>query len=541
MTTIRRIYAYLLAFAGLGMFAVASANLGQLVMNLLLHAPIADGDAYVRETVSINAAAALVGLPVWLLHWRWTERWAHENPPERASTLRRLYLYGVLAAALALLAGSVYETVSEAVLLLTSQGHVVAVLVQLPFIAVASAVWIGHWRVAARDRGLVGEQGGSATLRRWYIYGAAFVGFVMLLTGASGLLEILWHVVTTPGGQFQAANALASLVVGLGLWLAHWSVLPRQAGETAQRDDGVSVLRSVYLFLGLSVAVAGTLFGLSQLLYYAVARLLGVSSPAGVGGDLIQAAAGPASIAIVYGAAWAYQRYALRHQAASFDEAPPQAGVRRLYTYIVALIALTTLAVGAAGMLWTAGDLLVNAGTATGGDGWRNNVALFATLAVVGLPVWLLHWRPVPTDEDDVRSLARRLYVYLALIGAMLSLVGSGAAAVYRVISLLLGAGVADSSTTSVLTDLTRALAVALVAAVVAVYHWRVLRSDARGSTEVTSVAVAPHAEAILTPVAVAPHAEAELTVLIRAATRAELDQAIASLRSRGLEVAVLP
>ena len=36
---------------------------------------------------------------------------------------------------------------------------------------------------------MAGERGGSATLRRWYVYGAAFVGLVLLLTGTSGVVE----------------------------------------------------------------------------------------------------------------------------------------------------------------------------------------------------------------------------------------------------------------------------------------------------------------------------------------------------------------
>ncbi|MBV9597610.1 MAG: hypothetical protein JOZ87_12190 [Chloroflexi bacterium] len=543
MTTIRRIYAYLLAFAGLGMLAVAAANLGKLCIDLLLHAPNTGTAELVRETVSINAAAALVGLPVWLLHWRWTERWARDNRQERASTLRRLYLYVVLAAALLVLTYSLQDALSAAIQAFTTPSRVDDALGALPFVAIAALVWVAHWRIAARDRALVGEEGGSATLRRWYLYGAALIGYVTLLSGASLLLEFLWRALTAPGDQLRAADAVASVIVGLGVWLAHWSILPRHIGETAQRDDGVSVLRSVYLFLALSVGVVGALFGLSQLLYYAVARLLGVSSPGGVSGNLLQAAAAPASVAIVYGVAWAYQRHAVRRQAAAFDEAPRQAGVRRLYTYVVALIGLATLAVGAAGLLWTAGDLLVNSAAATSGDGWRGNVALFATLAAVGLPVWLLHWQPVPGADAEVRSLARRLYVYLALIGAMLSLVGSAAAALYRVISLMLGVGVGvgESASVSLLTDLTRALAVAIVAGAVAGYHWRVLRADARrATTEPAPVPAESVAEAQLT-VPAESVAEAQLTVQIRAATPADLEHAIAILRSRGVEVAVLP
>ncbi|MBV9545419.1 MAG: hypothetical protein JOY61_13705 [Chloroflexi bacterium] len=523
MSTIRRIYAYLLAFAGLGMLAVATVNLGQLVLELLLHAPSAATAQHVRETVSIDVAAMLVGLPVWLVHWRWTERWAQGDPLERASTLRRLYVYAVLAAAGWALAWSTHQVVYAAVSALRDPVLVHDALDQLPALAVAALLWIGHWRIASRDRDLVGEAGGSGTLRRWYLYAAAFLGFVGLLGSASGLLESLWRATTGSARQLEIAAPLAGVVVGVLVWLAHWAVLPGRIGEDARREDGQAVLRSVYLFLSLSVGVIGALFGLSQLLYYAVARLLGVPTPGGVGGDLLQAAAGPGSVAIVYSLAWAYHRRALRQQAAAFHEAPRQAGVRRLYTSIIGLIALAALAVGVAGLLWTAGDLVFNSAAANTGDRWRNNIALFSTLTAVGLPIWLLHWRAVPGSDADVRSLARRLYLYLALIAAMLSLVGSAALALYRVISLLLG----ESSTSAVLTDLIHALAVAIVAGLVAAYHWRILRADAQRSS----------APAILQSEA---PAETRVTLQIRAATPVALEQAIAALRSTGVEVSVL-
>ena len=523
MTTVRRTYLYLLAFAGLAMLSIALANLAQVLIDVALQSPVTRADRYVRDTISLNAAAALVGLPAWLLHWWWIQRLVRSDQRERASTLRRLYVYLVLASAMLVAAFAAGDSIRQALAALaglSSGDPLLNVLRPLPFTATGLIVWLFHWRTADRDRAAVSETGGSATLRRWYVYGVAFVGLVTLLAGAQGLVETLWRMATQPPQSAIAglAPSAANALVGLTLWLTHWVLLPARLPEDAQRDDGVAVLRSVYLFLALAVGIVGTLAGFSQLLYYAVGRLLGVEHPGGVGGDLLQAAAGPASIAVVYGAAWAYQRQALRRQEGAFSEAPQQAGIRRLYTYLVSLVALTVLATGVAGLLWTLGDVLLNAPAATNGDGWRGQVALFSTLAIVGLPVWLLHWRATPGRDIDSGSLARRLYVYLSLIGAMLSLIGSLAATLYR----LIGLGLGDSSSVSVLTDLAHALAVAAVAAVVAVYHWRVLRADARR----TVAEVGP--------------AEARVVVELRAADPAALERALSALQASGVELKIV-
>ena len=525
MTTIRRTYAYLLGFSGLAMLAIALANLVQVLIDVLLQSPLIRADRYVRDTVSLNAAAALVGLPVWLIHWWWIQRWARADERERASTLRRLYVYAILAAATVFTTYSARDAVAHAVNALSnlpspSFNPLLEVIRPLPFAAVGTGVWLAHWRIAGRDRDLVGEIGGSATLRRWYVNGLAFFGLVTLLIGVQGLVEALWRLATLPGQSVAVGvgPGAASALVGLGVWLVHCVVLPVRLPENSRRDDAVSVLRGVYLFLALALAVVATLFGVSQVLFYAVGRLLGVDRPGGVGGDLLAAAATPASFALVYGAAWAYQRQALRRQAAAFGEAPRQAGIRRLYTYLVALVALAVLATGVAGLLWTLGDVLFNPAAATSGEGWRGQVALYSTLAIVGLPVWLLYWQPTPGGSEP-SSLARRLYVYLSLIGAMLTLIAGAAAFLYRLIGLALG----ESSSAGVLTDLAHALAAGIVAAVVAVYHWRVLRADTRRTLPVSQPTV-PEAQAL---------------VELRAVNAEALERALSALRSTGVQVIV--
>jgi uncharacterized protein DUF5671 len=180
--------------------------------------------------------------------------------------------------------------------------------------------------------------------------------------------------------------------------------------------------------------------------------------------------------------------------------------------------------------MWTLGDVLFAPGAA-GGDFWRERVALFATLAIVGLPVWLLHWRPSAASADEARSLARRLYVYLSLIGAMLTVVAAVAGVVYRLLGLALGGGFGPD----VATDLAHAVALASVAAVVAVYHWRVLRADARLSESVAIEVEAVAAE----PVEPEP-AAASAVVEISAPDAESLSQALSALRATGVDVRIL-
>jgi hypothetical protein len=507
------------------MFSAAAANLGLLLVEVMSASRLASADRYVRDTVSLWGSLAIVGLPLWLVHWLWTERTARSDPRERASTLRRLYLYIVLAGA-----SVVIGTSTAAILQMVFAAAVgnfsepaspllADIARQLPFTCVAAVVWFAHWRVTAAERALegVGERDISATLRRWYLYGGAFVGLVVLLSGVQRVLDLLWGSVAALDERPLRAlpDPASAALVGLGVWLALWIVLPSRLTEDAGRDDGVGVLRSVYLFLGLAVGVVGALLGVSQLLYYALGRLLGEDHPGGVGGNILQAAAGPASIAIVYGAGWAYQRRAVRRQASVFREAPRQAGIRRLYTHLVALLALVVLAAGVGGLLWTLGDVIVL------GRFDRDLVALFSTMAIVGLPVWIWHWRPAPPSADESHSLARRLYVYFSLIFATLTLVGGVAAVIYRLIGLALG----EPAVVQLQTDVAHAVAIASLAAAIAGYHWRVLRGDSRRVQPIEAAEPAP--------------APTRAVVEIQATDAEALSQALSALRATGVDVKV--
>src|SRR6266536_4634513 len=92
------------------MVSLAAANLAQVLIDVALNAALVSStDRYVRDSVSLWGATALVGLPVWLLHWLWIQRTARADPDERASTLRRLYLYAVLGGALLVMGVSTRE------------------------------------------------------------------------------------------------------------------------------------------------------------------------------------------------------------------------------------------------------------------------------------------------------------------------------------------------------------------------------------------------------------------------------------------------
>jgi hypothetical protein len=465
------------------MLVIGLANLGATTLDLLLR-PGAIASTY-RDAYAGFGAVTLVGLPVWAIHWGIAQRLASRSPDERASAIRRLYVYaaaGVLLIAAAILVRRFLEDV------LSSVGgpslDASAVLRHAWESALLLAFWLYHFRTAAADRAAVGETGGSAVLRRWYAYGLLLFGLAFLLFGARNLLQEIWVLLVqagsaaTPGGII--ASALATTVTGLAVWGFHERWTSR---EPIAADDRRSTLRAVQGFLALAVSVGLTLVGASQLLYYVLARALGVQHPGAVSGDLLQALAGPGSTVIVFAFAWIWLRRQLAADAGQV-EAARQAGVRRLYTHLVALFSVAALAVGAAGLLWTLSDQVLNQALGRPVPEWRDQASLFITLALVGTPTWLTHWRPAPAPNERY-VLSRRLYLYAVLLGSVLALLASAATLVYRMLGVVLAT--TDATSGAAVVDIGRATSVILVAVLMGVYHWRILRSDAAARPAATA------------------------------------------------------
>ena len=120
-------------------------------------------------------------------------------------------------------------------------------------------------------------------------------------------------------------------------------------------------------------------------------------------------------VAIVGAIVYAVVRWMRRRPALAPDD-PGMGTVRRLYFYVVSLIALLVAANGLAQIARFVLDSLF------GGDvvsGSRVGLAIGISLSVVGLAVWGIHWRliqsSVATMPAEARAVVRKLYVYVVL------------------------------------------------------------------------------------------------------------------------------
>jgi len=339
---------------------------------------------------------------------------------------------------------------------------------------------------------------------------------------------VLWlRAVNSPlGNSHFIGDAAGLLIAGLVVWGFH----ARTVAQNHIKDDRHSTLRALQGFIALAVSIAIALFGASQILYYALARAVGVDNPGGFGNDLLGGLASPASLLVVYGIAWYLMRRRLARDAQT-QEGERQANIRRLYTNLATLVALGAWAIGAGGLLWTVAEQIEAPIIGVTAGDWKNPVSLWLTLLVVGAAAWLAHWRQQPWAIDR-QALPRRLYVWAALLASVLATIGAGVGMLAAVLRQVFSARptLADSANL----DFGHYLGVLIVAAAVGIYHWRVLRADAAARpaqhAPEPAAAVAVAVPAVVPAPEVADPNTRRYVLSVTDATEDDVHQALSSL-----------
>lgn len=466
MMTVRRWYLFVSATIGLQGFVWA--------LIWLLYGAVAADQPSVLQT-AFRLSALLICLPLWLVHWLWGERLARRDPDERASAVRKLYLYGNLAAFLIPLTSSVRDF-GEAVLLLLTNTKANDSLGQLWYGLITSIVlgvmFAYHSVVARNDAHQASLTGAGALVRRIYLLVAAGIGLLIWTGGATDLIRLILRPMMSTVGMNIFINSTLNLLIGMTVWVGHWWRAQRLF-DSAEEDERASAFRKFYLYLVIVVAAMIAVTTAVVVLAGIFRTLLGLT----VEGDLVDAIASTLVALVVA----FYHANVLRSDAAAIAEGPRQAAVRRLAWYLIAAIGQVALIVGLGGLL----SVIIRAvfGTDVITD-LRDSLAWFGAILVVGFPVWLVAWRyvqraSVTADSTGVAersSLIRRIYLFGFLFVALVTLVVAFSYVMFRLISVALGASFAGN----LLVDLAQAIVFSLIATGVLVTHGLALRADTR-------------------------------------------------------------
>jgi hypothetical protein len=484
MKTVRRLYFYAVALISL---EVVLWGIIGLLRSILDAKNLVDNAQALAQALSL----ILVGVPIFLFHWLWAQRVSAKEDEEKTASLRAVFLYGILLGTLIPAVQNFLALINRIFLssahLYTERAivggsqsildNIIALLINL---LIASY----FWNVLRKEWLALPDPENFSELRRLYRFIWMLYGLLMVIYGTQQALNFAFTLSSNVLGEIRSetvVNAIALLVIGTPIWFFSWRILQNALTDSAEKE---SALRLGLLYLLSLSGVVIVLTAGGNLLYVLFNRLFGVSMPLN---ELLIKIGNPISLAVPFGMTWAYYGNWLNQQIGFEEQAPRRDGKKRIYFYILSVIGLVASFVGMALLFSYIIDVgLGNTYLSTSGSHEPLCGAL-ATLAV-GLPLWLLAWRPMQDqalaegDSGDHarRSIVRKTYLYLALFAGVIGGMISSVTLVFTLINTALGGNTSNFSN-----SILNSLQLLVLFVVLLVYHFSALRKDGLARADV--------------------------------------------------------
>jgi hypothetical protein len=484
MKSIRRLYFYLVAFISIEIVLWGLVGLLRSVANDTI-----TGGA---DALAQALALILVGVPIFLVHWFWVQRASARDDEEETATLRAVFFYAILLATLIPVVQNLLSLIDRALIQGAGLGvgrafslfreqtladNLIAILMN-------GIVGAYFWNILRGEWATLSDRENFTEVRRLYRYIWMLYGLLMTVFGAQQVLRFLFYV---PGdvlgelGREVVVNGVALLLVGTPIWVYSWRVIQESLSDPAEMG---STLRLGILYLLALGGVITVITTASIVINAILTWLLGADWTFR---DVIQQIGGPISVGVPLGAVWAYYGYWLNRHIEAAGDRVRQASMKRLYNYILALIGLVVAFTGVATLFSFIIDMVTGTGVLMS-DSTRGALAASLSSLIVGLPLWLVVWRPmqaeamVPGELGDHarRSTVRKMYLYLALFASVIGGMATAVGLVYELIRVLLG----GDTGTSFVSDILNLIQLLFLFGVVLIYHLNVLRMDGASTAD---------------------------------------------------------
>ena len=485
MKSIRRLYFYL----------VASISIEVVIWGLvgLLRSIIDKTVSGGADALAQALALTLVGVPIFLVHWLWAQRVSAREDEEKESTLRAVFLYAILLGTLIPVAQNVLSFIDRSLVQVAGLGtarafasfrdqtladNLIAVMMNL-------VVAFYFWNILRGEWATLKEKENFTEVRRLYRYIWMLYGLLMTVMGVQQILRFIVFIPSNILGELGREivfNGLALLVVGVPVWVYSWRVIQDSLTDPAEMGSNLRLGIIYILALGGVITVVTTL---SMLVNTIVTRLLGADWTTQY---FFQQISGPISIGVSLGMVWAYYGYWLNRHIEGIGDPVRQAGMKRLYYYILAFIGLVVSFVGVATLITFIIDVTTSVSYLMSTLN-RSTLTTAISSLVVGIPLWVLTWRRMQIQalaQDELgdharRSVIRRFYLYLALFASVIGGMVTAVALVYQLIRVAL-TGTVDSDFVKTLLNIIQLLFLFIV---VLIYHLNVLRADGTSLSDV--------------------------------------------------------
>ena len=486
MKSIRRLYFYLVAFISIEVVLWGLVGLLRSVANDTI-----SGGA---DALAQALALILVGVPIFLIHWLWVQRTSARDEEEKTATLRAVFFYAILLATLVPVAQNLLSFIDRALVQGAGLGvgrafspfreqtladNLIAILMNGIVAAYFWNILRGEWATLPDPL-----RENFTEVRRLYRYIWVLYGLLMTVFGAQQVLRFLFYV---PGdvlgelGREVVVNGVALLVVGTPIWVYSWRVIQDSLSDPAEMGSALRLGILYLLALGGVITVITTA---SMVVNAIITWLLGAEW---ILRDFIQQIGGPISIGLPLGLVWAYHGYWLNRHIEATGDPVRQAAMKRLYHYILAFIGLVVAFIGVATLFAFVVDIVTGTSILMS-DSTRGTLATSLSSLIVGLPLWLVMWRPMQAEamaqsgmgDHARRSVIRKIYLYLALFASVIGGMATAVGLVYQLIRVLLG----GETGSGFVNDVLNLIQLLFLFGVVLIYHLNVLRMDGASTAD---------------------------------------------------------
>ena len=478
MRTIRRLYFYLVAI--ISMEVVLWGVIG--LLRSILSSAVVD----MANALAQALALVLVGVPIFLFHWLWTQRAAIQDEEEQTASLRAIFFYAVLLATLIPVLQNLLALINRWILEVANintsrailggyqiwQDNIIAIIIN----TVAAGYF---WKALQNNWKSLPYLENFTDVRRLYRLLWLLYSLMMVILGAQQTIRYIFYLpvpenVLGEVGREMFANGLTLLLVGTPLWVYTWRICQEAIASPAERESNLRLGVLYLLSLGgvITVLSAG-----GTLLDLILRRVFGESLRTY---EFINQAGGPISLGLPLAGVWAYFHGWLEEQIQSDGDEPRRMGKRRFYYYLLSVLGLAATFIGVAVLLSFVVDLSTS--SALWGDALRSRLTGALATLTVGLPLWLFTWRPIQAQAlsagemgDHARSSTlRKAYLYLAMFAGVIGGMVSAVWLMYTVINALLAREIISDFISSLL----NAAQLLGLFAVLLIYHLRCLRQD---------------------------------------------------------------
>ena len=487
MKSIRRLYFYLVAIISIEVVVWGLIGLLRSIVDKTV-----SGGA---DALAQALALILVGVPIFLVHWLWAQRASAREEEEKEATLRAVFLYAILLGTLIPVAQNLLSFIDRSLVQVTGLGverafssfrnqtladNLIAIVMNLIVAAYFWNILRGEWAT------LKGREN-FTEVRRLYRYIWMLYGLLMTVFG---MQQILRYLIYIPGdilgemGRETLVNGVALLVIGAPVWVYSWRVIQDSLADPAEMGSNLRLGILYILSLGGVITVVTTS---SMLVNVLMTKILGADWTTKY---FVQQLSGPISVGVPLAMVWAYYGYWLNRHIEAIGDKVRQAGMKRLYNYILAFIGLVVSFIGVATLLSFIIDMSTSESYLMSAS-LRSSIAVAISLLIVGLPLWLLTWRPMQAEalaqgemgDHARRSILRKTYLYLALFASVIGGMASAVGLVFQIIRVIL-TGDAGSD---FINTLLNTLQLLFLFVVTLIYHWNVLRTDGASMADTLS------------------------------------------------------